>query len=293
MRDRPAIIVFASGTATAGGSGFEELVVRSRLGRAAESASEGLRGDVVAVVSNHEQGGVAQRAQRLGVRFIHFPPPHSPERYEEIVSEVMGEVSEGGLGEVGGVSEVREVGGVSEVSEVGGVSEVSGVLRGWVVLSGWLKLVPIRGDDGNGKFTPGLSPARTVNIHPGPLPRFGGAGLYGRRVHQAVLEAYKRGEITSTGPSMHFVTSNFDEGPQIFHKSIPIEQKDTWETIQAKVNQIEHEWQWWVVDKVVNEEIKWNGSTPTSLKLPKGYPYLPPHSSTSFTQASSLTLTPR
>ena len=63
----------------------------------------------------------------------------------------------------------------------------------FVMCSGWLK------------FVRGLDPAKTVNIHPGPLPRFGGTGMYGHYVHEAVMAAYHRGEITQSAVTMHFV----------------------------------------------------------------------------------------
>lgn len=73
---QPKIVVFASGTKDAGGSGFENLVNHSRGGE--------LDADIVAVVSQHEHGGVRERADRLGISFIHFNS--SPEQgYREIM----------------------------------------------------------------------------------------------------------------------------------------------------------------------------------------------------------------
>ena len=66
---RPKLFIFASGTATGGGSGFEKLVTASRNGV--------LDADIVGVVSNHEHGGVRERAERLGVPFFYFPGPYT------------------------------------------------------------------------------------------------------------------------------------------------------------------------------------------------------------------------
>jgi len=80
----------------------------------------------------------------------------------------------------------------------------------FVSLSGWLKLVA------------GLDPRMTINIHPGPLPYlgytqdFGGPGMYGHHVHEAVMQAYHVGKLTESRVSMHFVTEKYDEGPVFF-----------------------------------------------------------------------------
>src|SRR5882724_6426439 len=154
---REKLIVFASGTAEGGGSGFQALVENARAGI--------LRADIVAVVSNHAQGGVKKRADTLGIPFVLFEGPWTAEAYQKIV---------------------REHG------------------ADWVCLSGWLKK------------TAGLDPRRTVNIHPGPLPEFGGPGLYGHHVHEAVMAAFQAGKITHSGVSMHFVTDEYDRGPVFF-----------------------------------------------------------------------------
>jgi len=117
----------------------------------------------------------------------------------------------------------------------------------YVMLSGWLKLAA------------GLNPARTINIHPGPLPRFGGPNLYGHRVHEAVLAAFHRGEITHSAVSMHFVDEAYDRGPIICTVPVPIEKDDTPATLAARVNRAEHEWQPRVLNLVVQEKVRMVG----------------------------------
>jgi phosphoribosylglycinamide formyltransferase-1 len=78
MKEKPKIIVFSSGTKDGGGSGFENLVVQGR-------ENSDVNYEIVAVVSNHENGGVKERADKLGVPFIHFEKPFTAERYQEIV----------------------------------------------------------------------------------------------------------------------------------------------------------------------------------------------------------------
>jgi len=196
----PKLLVFASGTAEGGGSGFQKLAENARAGA--------LRAEIVGVVSNHEYGGVRQKADALDIPFIYFPSPWTAEGYQKIVRESGAE---------------------------------------WIALSGWIKMVA------------GLDPRRTFNIHPGPLPEFGGPGLYGHKVHEAVLEAYRAGKIKNSAVSMHFVTDKYDKGPVFFEYPVPIEPDDTPDTLAARVNQAEHEWQSRITDLVVNGEISWDG----------------------------------
>lgn len=78
-KEKPKIVIFASGTKDGGGSGFENLVVESR------KENPEVNYKVVAVVSNHQNGGVRERADRLKIPFVHFEKPFSAEKYEEIV----------------------------------------------------------------------------------------------------------------------------------------------------------------------------------------------------------------
>lgn len=129
----------------------------------------------------------------------------------------------------------------------------------WVALSGWLKL------------TKGLDPQKTINIHPGPLPKFGGDGMYGHYVHEAVIEAYKKGEIKESAVSMHFVTEKYDEGPIFFSYPVKVREDDTAESLGERVNKIEHSWQSFITNLVVHEQIKWDGKNPRSLAVPDWY----------------------
>jgi folate-dependent phosphoribosylglycinamide formyltransferase PurN len=225
------IIVFASGTKDGGGSGFENLVMATRDGR--------LSGEIVAVVSNHENGGVRSRADKLGVKFIHFPAK----------KPIDGETGPGFGPEFGTAENYRKI---TEGADL-------------ICLSGWLKLVT------------GLDPQKTINIHPGALPRFGGAGMYGHHVHEAVMEAYRNNyfpketplgneKVTHSAVSMHFVTEKFDEGPLFFSQSVEILPDDTADTLATRVLEAEHKWQPIVTDKVLRGEISWDGKNPESLR---------------------------
>ncbi|MDR1877341.1 MAG: phosphoribosylglycinamide formyltransferase [Flavobacteriaceae bacterium] len=76
---------------------------------------------------------------------------------------------------------------------------------------------------------------KIINIHPALLPKFGGKGMYGARVHQAVLEA---GE-TESGATVHFVTPGVDEGEIIVQGTFPVEEGDTVSDLQQKVMKVE------------------------------------------------------
>lgn len=97
-----------------------------------------------------------------------------------------------------------------------------------VVLAGFLWLVP--------ENLLKAFPNKIINIHPALLPKFGGKGMYGDRVHKAVLEA---GE-DEHGITIHFVNENFDEGEIIQQAKFRIEPGDTLEIIKFNGQQLEH-----------------------------------------------------
>jgi phosphoribosylglycinamide formyltransferase-1 len=78
---------------------------------------------------------------------------------------------------------------------------------------------------------------RIVNIHPALLPKFGGEGMYGMRVHEAVLAA---GETTS-GATVHIVDEEYDRGPIVLQRSVPVLPNDTPESLADRVLALEHE----------------------------------------------------
>jgi phosphoribosylglycinamide formyltransferase-1 len=90
-----------------------------------------------------------------------------------------------------------------------------------VLMCGWLCLCEIPED-----FT-----HKVLNIHPSLLPKYGGKGMYGHHVHEAVIA---NGE-TESGTTVHFVNNNYDDGPVIIQRRCAIAQDDTPETLAAKV----------------------------------------------------------
>ena len=225
---KPKLIIFASGIKDGGGSGFENLVEAEKSGV--------LDADITAVVCNHEEGSVRERADKLGIPFDYF----NPSQHSNILENV-------------GMS-------YQEIIRKSGAE--------WVALSGWLKQVH------------GLDPRKTFNIHPALLSqlggpstglrtsRFGGHGMYGRRLHEAVKAALDAGEITESGFTMHFVTDEMDRGPVFFEHRVPLKKGMSADDIERAVKAAEHEWQPKITNMVVHGEIRWDGKDPSTLITP-------------------------
>ncbi|MFS4445892.1 phosphoribosylglycinamide formyltransferase [Maribacter sp. 2307UL18-2] len=98
-----------------------------------------------------------------------------------------------------------------------------------IVLAGFLWRIPL---DMVQRY-----PDKIINIHPALLPDYGGKGMYGMRVHEAVKE---NGE-TETGITIHFVNENYDEGAIIYQAKTEVVSTDTAEDIAHKVHQLEYE----------------------------------------------------
>ena len=96
-----------------------------------------------------------------------------------------------------------------------------------VCLAGYLRLLPIPPDFAG----------RVLNIHPALLPKFGGKGFYGDRVHRAVLEA---GEHES-GCTVHLCDNEYDTGPILVQRTVSVRSDDTVETLAARVFEAECE----------------------------------------------------
>lgn len=110
-----------------------------------------------------------------------------------------------------------------------------------IVLAGFLWKVPQALVD--------AFPKRIINIHPALLPKYGGKGMYGHHVHNAVATA---GEA-ETGITIHYVDEHYDNGDIIFQVSCPVEPTDDPHSISKKVQVLEHTYFPKVVEEVVNE----------------------------------------
>ena len=210
---RKRILVFATGGKTVeegGGSGLQELVEFSR------TTPPVLDAHIVGVVSNHQNGSVADKARKLGVDFAYFCGPFIDFWYLDCIKRFDAD---------------------------------------FVMCSGWLKLVR------------GLDPHRTINIHPGPLPEFGGAGMYGHHVHEAVMAAYHRSEVYQSAVTMHFVDERYDHGPILFQFPILIREDETAETLARRVNEKERAWQAYILNLIVHKRIWLEGSGPEDWEV--------------------------
>lgn len=90
-------------------------------------------------------------------------------------------------------------------------------------------------------------PNKIINIHPALLPKYGGKGMYGMKVHQSVLENKEK----QTGISIHYVNEHYDEGGVIFQKNVAIENCTTPEEIAKKVHDLEQKYFPEVIEKIL------------------------------------------
>ena len=111
----------------------------------------------------------------------------------------------------------------------------------FIVLAGFLLLVP--------KKLIEAYPGRIVNIHPALLPKHGGKGMYGDRVHQAVVEA---GDSES-GITIHLIDADYDKGTTFFQAKCPVLPTDTPDDVAAKVHALEYEHFPHVIDEILQQ----------------------------------------
>ena len=107
------------------------------------------------------------------------------------------------------------------------LSEIKSKKPNLIVLAGFLWKI---GSDWVKEFS-----NKIINIHPALLPKYGGKGMYGTHVHQAVKENHE----TETGITIHYVNEAYDEGEVIFQAKVTIENEDSIETIASKVHELE------------------------------------------------------
>ncbi len=110
-----------------------------------------------------------------------------------------------------------------------------------VVLAGFLWKVP--------QTLINAFPRKIINIHPALLPKYGGKGMYGQFVHQAVKDARE----LESGITIHYVDEHYDNGDIIFQTSCPLESSDDIHTISQKVQQLEHRYYPQVIEKLLKE----------------------------------------
>jgi len=109
----------------------------------------------------------------------------------------------------------------------------------FIVLAGFLWLIP---DEILDHF-----PGRVVNIHPALLPDYGGKGMYGSRVHRAVIDNKEK----ESGISIHYVNSRYDEGDIIFQARCDVRPDDSPESLAERIHMLEHQYYPRIVEEVI------------------------------------------
>ena len=94
-------------------------------------------------------------------------------------------------------------------------------------------------------------PNKVINIHPALLPKYGGKGMYGMHVHNAVVENKEQ----ETGITIHYVNENYDEGGVIFQKSFALLGDETAEDVANGIHELEHQYFPEVIEKLLKENI--------------------------------------
>jgi phosphoribosylglycinamide formyltransferase-1 len=97
-----------------------------------------------------------------------------------------------------------------------------------------------------------IYPGRVLNIHPALLPKFGGKGMYGHHVHEAVVAAQE----TESGPTVHIVDEEYDHGKIVMQKRVPVHPADTPDDVAQRVLAVEHKIFPEAIKKVIERNTK-------------------------------------
>ena len=111
----------------------------------------------------------------------------------------------------------------------------------FIVLAGFLWKVPVA--------LVTAFPQKIINIHPALLPKYGGKGMYGSKVHEAVINASEK----VSGISIHYVNEIYDDGTTILQVTCPVDENDTAETLAAKIHVLEHSHYPQVIENLLKE----------------------------------------
>jgi len=126
-----------------------------------------------------------------------------------------------------------------------------------IILAGYMKKLPEK--------TVRTYQNKIINIHPGLLPAFGGKGMYGQRVHQAVLDYGAK----VTGVTVHFVDEVYDNGPILLQRPVMVYDDDTAETLAKRVLPVEHDSYWQAIEAIAQGMIRIDGRKVTGVNAVK------------------------
>jgi formyltetrahydrofolate-dependent phosphoribosylglycinamide formyltransferase len=167
--------------------------------------------------------GAGSNAQKIIEYFQ--KDPHSNIKVSLIICNVPG----------AGVLNIAEEKGIpallihkAEFNQTGYVSSLQNADIDFIVLAGFLWKVP--------SVLVQAFPKAIINIHPALLPKYGGKGMYGAHVHEAVIAAGEK----ESGISIHWVNEHYDEGAIIFQAKCPVDANDTASTLAEKIHALEH-----------------------------------------------------
>ncbi len=114
----------------------------------------------------------------------------------------------------------------------------------YVAMAGYLKMMPVE--------VLRAYPNRVVNIHPALLPKYGGKGMYGRKVHEAVIASGDK----QSGPTVHLADEVYDHGKILEQRFVPVLPDDTPDTLAARVLEVEHELYPVALNKLIKGEYR-------------------------------------
>jgi phosphoribosylglycinamide formyltransferase-1 len=125
--------------------------------------------------------------------------------------------------------------------ETGYLQEIKEYQPSLIVLAGFLWKIP--------EILINNFPQKIINIHPALLPAYGGKGMYGKTVHEAVIAAKEK----KSGITIHFVDEKYDRGETIFQATCTVDENDSAESLAIKIHQLEHEYYPITIDKILKE----------------------------------------
>jgi len=128
----------------------------------------------------------------------------------------------------------------NKFSETGYVKELQAAEIDYVILAGFLWKVPASLID--------AYQSKIINIHPALLPSYGGKGMYGNAVHEAVVAAREK----ESGITIHFVDEKYDHGQIIFQKKCFVEENENAESLAEKIHKLEHQFYPKVIADLIN-----------------------------------------
>ncbi|MEO6221393.1 MAG: formyltransferase family protein, partial [Ginsengibacter sp.] len=128
-----------------------------------------------------------------------------------------------------------------EFNETGYLNELKNSGINFIVLAGFLWKVP--------EILIKAFPEKIINIHPALLPAYGGKGMYGNTVHEAVINAKEK----QSGITIHYVDEKYDHGKIIFQTTCMVNEDDTSETLSQKIHALEHKHYPLEIEKILSK----------------------------------------